>query len=63
MMRFCGIILAVLLAAVTSSTAAHATNNADAMKDRELFVVGNIVFVLLHEFGHLVIDDFDIPEL
>ena len=30
---------------------------------RSEFVVGNIVFVLLHEFGHLIIDDFDIPVL
>ena len=27
------------------------------------FVVGNAVFVLLHEFGHVVIRDFDIPIL
>ncbi len=27
------------------------------------FVVGNSVFVLLHEFGHVVIRDFDIPIL
>ena len=32
-------------------------------EDRNQFIVGNIVFVLLHEFGHLVIDDFDIPVL
>jgi len=32
-------------------------------EDRSQFVAGNIVFVLLHEFGHLVIDDFDIPVL
>ena len=31
--------------------------------DRAEFVLGNIAFVLLHEFGHLVIDDFDIPLL
>ncbi|TDJ45870.1 MAG: hypothetical protein E2O52_05835 [Gammaproteobacteria bacterium] len=27
------------------------------------FVVGNAVFILLHEFGHVVIRDFDIPIL
>ena len=27
------------------------------------FVLGNSVFVLLHEFGHVVIRDFNIPIL
>ena len=31
--------------------------------DRIEFVVGNIVFVMLHELSHLVIEDFDVPVL
>ncbi len=31
--------------------------------DRIEFVIGNIVFVMLHELSHLVIEDFDIPVL
>lgn len=31
--------------------------------DRIDFVVGNVAFVLLHEFGHLVVDDFKVPIL
>ncbi len=36
---------------------------ADSDEARSQFVIGNIAFVLLHEFGHLVIDDFGIPVL
>jgi hypothetical protein len=31
--------------------------------DRIEFVVGNVVFVMLHEFSHLIIEDFDVPVL
>ena len=31
--------------------------------DRIEFVVGNLVFVMLHEFSHLIIEDFDVPVL
>ncbi len=31
--------------------------------DRIEFVVGNVVFVILHEFSHLIIQDFDVPVL
>ena len=31
--------------------------------DRTEFVVGNVVFVMLHEFSHLIIEDFDVPVL
>ena len=31
--------------------------------DRIEFVVGNVVFVILHEFSHLIIEDFDVPVL
>jgi hypothetical protein len=31
--------------------------------DRIEFVVGNVVFVMLHEFSHLIIQDFDVPVL
>jgi len=36
---------------------------ADDDVDRIEFVVGNIVFVMLHELAHVVIEDFDIPVL
>ena len=31
--------------------------------DRNEFVVGNVVFVMLHEFAHIVIEDYDVPVL
>jgi len=31
--------------------------------DRIEFVVGNVVFAMLHEFSHLIIEDFDVPVL
>ena len=38
--------------------------NDDAYEsDRIEFVAGNIVFVMLHEFSHLIIEDFDVPVL
>lgn len=42
---------------------ARAVETVEPDHDRMQFIIGNIVFVLLHEFGHLVIDDFDIPVL
>ncbi len=63
MSRSWGFFFVVWMAAVTYSTAAYAADDSQSMRDREQFVIGNIVFVLLHEFGHLVIDDFDIPVL
>ena len=41
----------------------RAGESADVEEDRLLFVIGNIAFVLAHEFSHLVIDDYDIPVL
>lgn len=41
----------------------RAVESVDTDDDRTQFIIGNIVFVLLHEFGHLIIDDFDIPVL
>ena len=29
----------------------------------ETFIVGNVTFALLHEFGHAIIRDFDVPLL
>jgi hypothetical protein len=43
------------------SSQAATVNNIDS--DRIEFVIGNIVFVALHEFSHLIIEDFDIPVL
>ena len=37
----------------------RAAEPVDPDEDRNQFVVGNIMFVLLHEFSHLVIDGFD----
>jgi len=35
----------------------------DIDPDRVEFVLGNVAFVILHEFSHLIIDDFQIPVL
>ena len=50
-----------LLLIVTSSPA-FAGDDTDE-PDRIEFVVGNLVFVMLHEFSHLIIEDFDVPVL
>ena len=50
-----------LLLIVTSSPA-FAGDDTDET-DRIEFVVGNLVFVMLHEFSHLIIEDFDVPVL
>jgi len=34
-----------------------------AESDRIDFVVGNLIFVLMHEFSHVVIEDFEVPVL
>ena len=31
--------------------------------ERDEFILGNVLFVLLHEFGHAVIRDFEVPLL
>jgi len=36
---------------------------ADDDADRIEFVIDNVVFVMLHEFSHLIIEDFDVPVL
>jgi hypothetical protein len=43
------------------SSQAATANDIDS--DRIEFVIGNVVFVTLHEFSHLIIEDFDIPVL
>lgn len=53
----------IFLILLIFSVSARAAETVDPDEVRSQFVVGNIVFVLLHEFGHLVIDDFDIPVL
>jgi len=54
------LVCAVLLFAVLPQ--AIADENSDE-PDRIEFVVGNLVFVMLHEFSHLIIEDFDVPVL
>ena len=56
-MRYFAVV--ALLMAVSSQAAT--VNDIDS--DRIEFVIGNIVFVTLHEFSHLIIEDFDIPVL
>ena len=53
------------LLAVALLLLSAAAPNADEppMEDRYDFVTGNVIFVLLHEFAHLVLDDFNIPVL
>ncbi|HEY4646679.1 MAG TPA: DUF4344 domain-containing metallopeptidase [Steroidobacteraceae bacterium] len=48
------------LSAAESSTAAEAPAISSAS---ETFIVGNVTFALLHEFGHAIIRDFDVPLL
>lgn len=49
----------LLVAALPLAIADSGTDEADRIE----FVAGNIVFVMLHEFAHVVIEDFDIPVL
>ena len=54
---FAGALL--LIAATSLANADGNTEEADQIE----FVVGNVVFVMLHEFAHLIIEDFDVPVL
>ena len=49
----------LLFAAASQATAEDAREESHVTE----FVAGNLVFVLTHEFAHLVIDDFEIPVL
>jgi hypothetical protein len=49
----------LLTAALSLANADDNTEEADRIE----FVVGNVVFVTLHEFAHLIIEDFDVPVL
>ncbi len=51
-----------VLALIAALPLAFADDDASD-SDRIEFVVGNIVFVMLHELSHLVIEDFDVPVL
>ena len=55
--------ICILLILLAFSTSVRGAETRDYDNDRSRFVIGNIAFVLLHEFGHLVIDDFRIPVL
>jgi len=50
-----------LLLIVSSSPVCAGDDTSES--DRIDFVVGNVVFVLLHEFSHLIIQDFEVPVL
>ena len=54
--------LAGALLLIVISSPALAGDGTDET-DRIEFVVGNLVFVMLHEFSHLIIEDFDVPVL
>ncbi len=56
-------ILGIFLILSIIPLSARAAETVEPDQDRMQFIIGNIVFVLLHEFGHLVIDDFEIPVL
>lgn len=51
--------------ALCTVIAASGITSAESVSEQERigFVAGNLAFVLLHEFGHVVIHDFDIPVL
>jgi len=57
-----GIFLAGALLLVAALPLAIADDDTSE-SDRIDFVVGNVVFVLLHEFSHLIIQDFEVPVL
>ena len=52
--------IALLLIAALPLPAAE---NLESDPDRVEFVLGNVVFVTLHELAHVVIEDFDVPVL
>jgi hypothetical protein len=62
-----GLVAAVLAAgpAVAQSEVADETTGAPAELDPETraFIIGNAIFVVFHEFGHVLIRDFDVPIL
>ena len=49
----------LLVLALPLAVADEGTDEADRIE----FVIGNLVFVMLHEFSHLIIEDFDVPVL
>jgi hypothetical protein len=52
------------LTAIGISWSVHNARAADAAPSAsETFLIGNVVFALLHEFGHAIIRDFDVPIL
>ena len=57
MKYFAGVL--ALIAALPLAFADDDASNSDRLE----FVVGNLVFVMLHEFSHLIIEDFDVPVL
>ena len=57
MKYFAGVL--ALIAALPLAFAGDDTDETDRIE----FVVGNLVFVMLHEFSHLIIEDFDVPVL
>ena len=59
MMRW-KIIAALLLLAAGAQAIAEDTIEDEYVTE---FVAGNLVFILLHEFAHLIIEDFDVPVL
>jgi hypothetical protein len=52
-----------VIVAVLMAVSSPATTIVDTDPDRIEFVIGNVVFVTLHEFSHLIIEDFGIPIL
>jgi len=60
----CGVVKSLVgaLLLIVSSSPVCAGDDASE-SDRIDFVAGNLVFVLLHEFSHLVIEDFEVPVL
>jgi hypothetical protein len=63
-----GVAAAAVLAAgpaVAQSEVADQTMTAPAELDPETraFIIGNAIFVVFHEFGHVLIRDFDVPIL
>jgi hypothetical protein len=60
--RYASAIVALLVAAFTAAGPAGAADPEPPSAADE-FLLGNTLFVLAHEFGHVIIHDFDVPIL
>jgi hypothetical protein len=55
--------LCLVLCGIASAADAAPAETAEISEEREEFVLGNVVFVLFHEFGHAFVSEFELPVL